>query len=154
MPASRTFATFGPFTLLFLFSDSLLTPNPIVLTGFTNAWGVFQVRLQSKVPSQRNLADGLLSRSTLRSTTRLKGCRASLRPACTSLSPNRSLSARLIRGCLRNRRAWVGSLQYCLIFVPSVVLGRAMDVGIFIVPFTCGCIFYGEFLRSACAVEH
>lgn len=105
-------------------------------------------------PARGNLANGLLSRSCLRSTTRLKGCRASLRPACTSLSPNRSLSARLIQGCLRNRRAWVGSLQYCLIFVPSVVLGRAMDVGIFIVPFTCGCIFYGEFLRSARAVEH
>ncbi|CDZ97503.1 Monocarboxylate transporter [Phaffia rhodozyma] len=38
--------------------------------------------------------------------------------------------------------AWVGSAQYCLIFLPAVIMGRLMDIGKHFVPFTIGCVLY------------
>ncbi|KAL7417060.1 MFS general substrate transporter [Mrakia frigida] len=38
--------------------------------------------------------------------------------------------------------AWIGSLQYCLILLPAVVMGRLLDKGVFIVPYTVAALVY------------
>ncbi|KAL7417054.1 major facilitator superfamily domain-containing protein [Mrakia frigida] len=38
--------------------------------------------------------------------------------------------------------AWIGSLQYCLIFLPAVIMGRLFDTGTFIVPYTISALTY------------
>ncbi|KAL7414241.1 MFS general substrate transporter [Mrakia frigida] len=38
--------------------------------------------------------------------------------------------------------AWIGSLQYCLIFFPSLVMGRLLDTGTFILPFSIAALTY------------
>jgi len=53
---------------------------------------------------------------------------------------------------LIERSAWIGSLQYTLVFLPAVVVGRIFDLGHFRLPFFCGSValFVGPFLVAQC----
>lgn len=48
--------------------------------------------------------------------------------------------------------AWIGSIQYALVFVPGVVTGRLVDLGYFRVPFGVGTIIVvvATFLVAQC----
>ena len=48
--------------------------------------------------------------------------------------------------------AWIGSIQYALVFIPGVVTGRLVDLGYFRIPFSVGTAFVviATFLIAQC----
>ena len=53
---------------------------------------------------------------------------------------------------LTERSAWIGSLQYALVFLPAVAVGRIFDLGHFRIPFFLGSValVVGPFLIAEC----
>ena len=53
---------------------------------------------------------------------------------------------------LSERSAWIGSLQYTLVFLPAVAVGRIFDLGHFRIPFFCGsaALVVAPFLVAQC----
>lgn len=51
-----------------------------------------------------------------------------------------------------NLSAWIGSLQYCLMFLPAVFMGRLLDIGKFQIPFNTAFVTYiiAIFLSAEC----
>ncbi|KAJ3528867.1 hypothetical protein NMY22_g9234 [Coprinellus aureogranulatus] len=58
----------------------------------------------------------------------------------------------LLRDTSPSTIAWIGSIQYALVFIPGVITGRLVDLGYFRVPFSVGTTFVviATFLIAQC----
>ncbi|KXN87189.1 Riboflavin transporter MCH5 [Leucoagaricus sp. SymC.cos] len=114
--------------------------------GYVNSWGIFQAYYQDTILkdySPSTISFKHIIRIPYSKITRHRRCEHSPGPVISYTPTNLEPTV---------HRAWIGSIQYALVFLPGLVVGRLFDIGYFRSVFiTCSIVLVvATFLIAQC----